>query len=138
MKGLPPEGLWISPDGKMIPVVEHMPTIQQYPELFGLTKADVRGLKLQDLRELGEELILDGWVRFRYLSGKYHFEVSRAKPKIRLIEDVLVEAQAQGDEEVRISQASPKKEYVGTVSDVFDRVIFGYLENPIRNRWRIT
>ena len=138
MKSLPPEGLWISPEGKMIPVVEHLPTIQQYPEMFGFRKSEVRGLSIQDLRELAEELILDGWVRFRYLSGKYHFEVARAKPVIRLIEDVLVEAQAQNDEEVRISQASPKKEFVGTVEDVFERAIFGYQENPIKNRWRIT
>jgi hypothetical protein len=138
MKGLPPEGLWISPEGKMIPVVEHMPTIQQYPELFGLRKSDVRGLTLQQLRELGEELILDGWIRFRYLSGKYHFEVARAKPKIRMIEDVLVEANAQTDEEVRISQAAPRKEFVGSVGDVFERAIFGYQENPIKNKWRIT
>jgi hypothetical protein len=115
-----------------------MPTIQQHPELFGLTEADVRGLTLQDLRELGEKLILDGWIRFRYLSGKYYFEVARAKPKIHLIEDILVEAQAQPDEEVRISQALPRREFVGTVADVFDRVIFGALENPVQNSWRIT
>jgi hypothetical protein len=138
MKALPPEGLWISPDDRWIPVIEHMPTIQQHPELFGLRKADVKGASLQDLRAIGEELILDGWVRFRYLSGKYHFEVARAKAKIRLIEDVLTDAQAQLDEEVRISQAAPRREYVGTVADVFDRVIFGAIENPIRNRWRIT
>lgn len=138
MKSLPPEGLWISPEGRMIPVVEHMPTIQQYPQLFGLSKSDVHGLTLRQLRGLGEELILDGWIRFRYLSGVYHFEVGRAKSKIRLIEDVLVEASAVTDEEVRISQAAPRREFVGTVGDVFERAIFGYQENPIKNKWRIT
>ena len=77
-------------------------------------------------------------MRFLSLPGKYLFQVDRAKDEIRMIEDVLTGVGARGDDEVRISQASPKKEFVGTVEDVFERAIFGRQEDPIKNRWRIT
>jgi hypothetical protein len=138
MKRLPPEGLWISPEGKRIPVVEHLITIAQFPEKFGGTHAAVQGASVEQLREIADGLIRDGWVRYRHFGDSYNFEVVNAKKKIETIEDVLTLVGAYGPERVFIAQAEPRKELVGTVDDVFERRIFGYQENPRRNRWRFT
>lgn len=138
MKSLPPEGLWISPSGKKIRVIEHLITISQYPEKFGLTHGEVEGLTIGELRELADVLIMGGWVRYRHFGDSYNFEVVNAKKKIKTIEDILALVGGYGPERVFIAQAEPRKEFVGTVDDVFERRIFGYQENPSRNRWRFT
>ena len=70
-RGLPPEGLWISPDGVEVPVVEHLIALQQEPERFGLSPRDVAGARIEQLRVLAEDLIRSGWTRFRFLAGAY-------------------------------------------------------------------
>jgi hypothetical protein len=139
MKGLPPEGLWISPEGKKIRVVEHLITIAHYPEKFGITDRQVEGKSISQLREIADDLIRDGWVRYRHFGDSYNFEVVNAKRKIETIEDVLTLVDAYTLEKVYIAQAEPRKDFTGTVEDVFERRIFGYQENPKRkNRWRFT
>lgn len=138
MKGLPPEGLWISPQGKRIRVIEHLITIAQFPEKFGGTQKDVQGKSIEQLRAIADGLIREGWVRYRHFGDSYNFEVSNAKKKIETIEDVLTLVGAYGPERVFIAQAEPRKELVGTVEDVFERRIFGYQENPRKSRWRFT
>lgn len=139
MKSLPPEGLWISPEGKRIRVVEHLITIAHYPEKFGGTKRQVEGKSISELRAIADGLIREGWVRYRHFGDSYNFEVVNAKRKIETIEDVLTLVGAYGPERVFIAQAEPRKEFVGTVEDVYERRIFGYQENPKgKNRWRFT
>ena len=138
MKGLPPEGLWISPAGKRIPVVEHLITIAHYPEKFGGTQKDVKGASISDLREIAESLIRRGWVRYRHFGDSYNFELNNAKEQIKTVDDVLALVDAYLLEKVFISQAKPKKEFRGTVEDVYERRIFGYQENQSKNRWRFT
>lgn len=138
MKGLPLEGLWVSPEGERISVIEHLITIQQSPEFFGLTKRKVHGASISDLRNVAEELIRAGWLRFRFFPSAYAFEVDSAKRRMDEIEKILVESDAYEKEEVVISQAIPKKEFKGVVKDVYDRTILGYYANPGRNRWRVT
>jgi hypothetical protein len=138
MKKLPPEGLWISPGGKRIHVVEHLITIAHYPEKFGLSGEDVRNRTIGELRDIADTLIRSGWIRYRHFGDSYNFEVVNAKDEIKAIEDVLTLVGAYGPERVFISQAEPRKEFVGTVEDVFERGIFGYQGNPRRNRWRFT
>lgn len=137
-KALPPEGLWISPSGKRIPVIEHLITIQHHPMKFGLDFGDVEGLDIVQLREVADGLIRNGWIRFRHFGDSYNFEVESARGKIETVEEVLVNLEAYEGERVYISQASPRKDFVGTVADVFDRKIFGYQENPRKNRWRFS
>ena len=137
-RGLPPEGLWISPDWVEVPVVEHLIALQQEPERFGLSPRDVAGARIEQLRVLAEDLIRSGWTRFRFLAGAYAFEVDNAKRRIGIIENVLADARAYGRETVVISQAVPKREFEGSVDDVYERRIFMWQENPARNRWRFT
>jgi hypothetical protein len=136
-KNSPPTGLWISPKGKMIPVIEHLLAIQKKPAAFGLPES-VRDLELEELHAVGEKLIASGWTRFRWLMGVYAFEVDDARERLPLIEQILVAAKASEDENVAISQVSPKREYQGTVRDVFDRVIFRFSQNPKKNTWRFS
>jgi hypothetical protein len=138
MKKLPPEGLWISPEGKRIHVVEHLITLAHYPEKFGLSDADVRNRTIGELRDIADVLIRSGWIRYRHFGDSYNFEVVNAKDEVERIEDILTLVRAYGPEKIFIAQAEPRKEFVGTVEDVFERRIFGYQRNPRRNRWRFT
>lgn len=133
---LPPEGLWISPTGRRIPVVEHLLAIQQYPELFDVDVS--RHADVRELRDVAETMIRRGWVRFRYLSGTYAFEVDKARDRMGLIADVLASARALSFETVLISQVTPVRDFEGTVDDVYNHTILGSQANPAKNGWRFT
>jgi len=138
MKGLPVEGLWVSPSGERLTVIEHLISIQQHPEFFGIQKSKVHKADILALRNIAEELIRSGWLRFRFFPSAYAFEVDSVRRRISTIEQILVESEAFEREEVVISQAIPKREFRGMVKDVYDRTIFGYQANPKRNSWRVT
>jgi hypothetical protein len=137
-KGLPPEGLWVSPEGEATSVIEHLIEIQHHPETFGLSVKDVKGASISKLRDLAVELIREGWTRFRFLSGVWNFEVDAAKRRVDLMEDILVTHQAHPQERVVISQVSPKKDYQGTVAQFYDRSIFRHYELSHKNQWRVS
>lgn len=139
-KALPPEGLWISPDGKRwVPVVEHLATLAEYPQHFDLSPRDVKGALIDDLRALANEIISDGWTRFRVLDGVMHFEVSDLKEKIGIIEAVMVEVIAAQEDRVIISQSSPRRDFDCKAADVFDRVVERFSStNPRKNKWRFS
>jgi len=137
-KGLPPEGMWISPEGDAFQVIEHLLAIKENPEIFGLPVREVRNADVKALRTLAVGLIRSGWTRFRSMGGVWAFEVDRAKAKIGLIEEILVKHQAYPQERVVISQATPKKDYQGSVSDLYDRSMFRHYEPDRLNRWRVS
>jgi hypothetical protein len=136
-KGLPPEGLWVSPDGTRISVIEHLIEIQHHPQTFGLTAREVKGASISDLHGMAVKLILDGWTRFRFLSGVWNFEVDSVKRRRQLIEDILVTHQAFHLERVVISQATPKRDYQGSVAQFYDQSMFRHYELG-RSTWRVT
>lgn len=138
MKSLPPEGLWISPNGRRVMAVEHMLTIDRYPEKFGLTAADVRRASIPALAKIAASLIKNGWTRYRHFASAYTFEVDSLRKRYGVIESVLADSDAFEKEEVVVSQASPRKEFRGTVKDVYERTLGSYQENPSKNRWRVT
>ena len=138
---LPPEGLWISPTGDYIAVVEHLAAIASDPDVFGLPDSYRDSGNIKVLRDAAEDLIRGGWIRFRYLSGVYLFEVDSIQRRLGTIEDVLVKVGAFEGESVSISQAEPKADYEGTVQDVYDKRIGRFAANPpgeITLDWRIT
>ena len=137
-KDLPPEGLWISPEGDFHEVVEHLIALRDEPELFDLSWLEVSNADVKELRGIAVKMISNGWIRFRYLSGVYFFEVDRAKRRVSMIESILVECAAHESEKVVISQVSHDLEFTGTVADFYDRKIFGYYANPKRNTWRFS
>lgn len=138
MKDLPPEGLWISPDGERFTAVEHLIEIEHHPEIFGLSKKHIRGASIQALAVIAQSLIRDGWTRYRHFSDVYVFEVDSLKKRIELVESILADSDAFAEEDVTINQAIPRKEFSGKVKDVYDRTIGRFLQNPGRNRWRFT
>jgi hypothetical protein len=138
MKDLPPEGLWISPEGRRIVAVEHMLTIDRYPEKFGLTDADVRRASIPALAKIAGNLIRSGWTRYRHFASAYTFEVDNLRTRYDVIEAVLADSSAYEQEEVVVSQASPRKEFKGTVKDIYDRTLGNYQANATKNKWRIT
>jgi hypothetical protein len=136
---LPPEGLWVSPEGKMIPVAEHLLAIKEHPRRFGLMDS-TRRADMDGLLRVAQYMILFNWMRFRYLDGVYHFEVGQISRHMKRIKRVLRAARARREEEMTISQAIPPKEYAGTVGDFRA----GFMPSclfcvPIsRNAWRFT
>lgn len=139
-KGLPPEGLWVSPNGKRTSVIEHLIEIQHHPETFDLTAREVKGASIQDLHAIAVKLILGGWTRFRFLSGVWNFEVDSVKVRRQLIEDILVTHQAFHLERVVISQATPKRDYQGSVAQFYDQSMFRHYElgRSSSSTWRVT
>lgn len=140
-KGLPPEGLWVSPNGKRTSVIEHLIEIQHHPETFDLTAREVKGASIQDLHAIAVKLILGGWTRFRFLSGVWNFEVDSVRVRRQLIEDILVAHQAFHLERVVISQATPKKDYQGSVAQFYDQSMFRHYALGGRratSTWRVT
>lgn len=135
---LPPEGLWISPNGKQFEVVEHLMTLRERPDLFGIDSS-YRHADVPDLRDIAVEMIDSGWTRFRYLNGTYHFEVDSAKRKLAMIEDVLASCGAHDFEEVVISQTQgAETDLTGAVADVYDKKIMRFQANPKKNKWRLS
>ena len=137
---LPPDGLWVSPEGEFIPVIEHLVAIREHPDLFGLSERDVRGASFTAMHSIGESLIRDsGWVRYRAFSDLLNIEVDDARQRMTTIEDILFRTQAHMHEKVLIHQATPRKEFEGTVADVFERAILRFQANPgEKNSWRFT
>ncbi len=137
-KGLPPDGLWVSPEGDAISVFEHLLEIRQNPEKFDLSPKDVERASMEDLRDLAIELIKEGWTRFRFLGGVWNFEVASVKNRKELIEEILVTHQAWPQERLIISQLSPKRDYQGSVAQFYDRSMFRHYELGRLSRWRFS
>lgn len=136
---IPPDGLWISPDGEAIPVTEHLITLKREPERFGLTRRDVSANTMQALALVAKKVIERGWTRFRLFSDHWAFEVDSLKNRLPLIEDILTAHGATPNEFVRVSQAKPRKEFEGTVDDVFERTIAKHFDLAGRkSRWRFS
>lgn len=137
-RGLPPEGLWVSPDGEPVPVVEHLITIKENPEIFGLPPREVAKARIEDLRKIAVKLIAEGWTRFRFLGGVWNFEVNNIRMRKELIEEILVSHRAWPQERIIISQADPKRDYQGTVAQFYDRSLFRHYELGRLSRWRFS
>lgn len=135
---LPPEGMWISPDGGQYEITEHLLALKERPDIFGLQDNDVKRADIPKLRDLAVELIESGWTRFRYLDGVWAFEVDKFSRRALLVEDVLSKCGAYSAEEVTISQLNPHRDFSGTVEDVFERRIERFQANPGRNKWRLS
>lgn len=141
LQQLPPEGLWISPEGDRIPVVEHMIALQQFPHLFGLLERHVKGKPIEHLATIAADLVRKGWTRFRNFGYVYAFEVDRISMRWGLVESILSDGNALLEEKVSISQAFPRSRADGTVSEVYERTLIFRKENPRRHglgHWRFT
>lgn len=120
-------------------MVEHGIDIQRHPEVFGLTERDVRGATLEDLRKIAvEKLIMEGWLRFRFLDNEWNFEAGFVQNALERIEEILTVHNAQPHELVKIEQVKPKREYKGTVAEFYDRTMFRYYELWKKNAWRMS
>lgn len=127
---LPVEGLWVSPSGEMRDVNEHLLALKEDPEWFNLSNVPN---SIDELRKLAENLIANGWVRYRYLDGVYNFEVDNARNKIQIIEKILAKAHAIPQEEIAISEINGKF-YQGKVEDLYERSLFRFASKKI-HKW---
>jgi hypothetical protein len=136
---VPAGGLWISPEGEAISVVEHIAEIARDPERFGLAPGEVRGATIPQLLESAARMVKRGWIRFRLFSDVWAFEVDDLRARLRLIEEVLVVHGAMPQERVHVFQAKPKRDWSGTVGALFDRTIFrSYEVAGAKRDWRVT
>jgi len=106
-RGLPPEGLWGSPDGEWISVAEHILAIGECPERFRVRPAEVAGADGARLRLVGLLLIREGWTRYRCLDGEHLFDVDFLQLRATLIGRVLRRVGSLPHEEARVSRAEP-------------------------------
>lgn len=109
-----------------------------HPQLFDLSGADVRNQTVEGLRQIAEQLILDGWIRYRYLAGTHLIEMRRVgRDKIEeILFERLEDPPLPGDRLV-IEVAEPRREYAGTLDDFLEGAIFrSWEENPTRG-WRM-
>jgi hypothetical protein len=112
---LPAEGLWISPAGERINVVEHLETIRNYPERFGLNPITTNDIA--ELRNIAEGLIRAGWLRFRQLDFTFFFEVNSIGFSRGFILEILSDVSTYPTrEKVEISQLSPSGTFAATVA----------------------
>jgi hypothetical protein len=133
---MPAEGLWISPDRGHVAVVEHLIAIQQHPRLFGLTSREVSGLSLRGLRGIAEQLIDEGWIRYRGFGYQHLFEMKSLDKGT--VDDVLVDAASHPTDIVVIETTSPRREYKGTVEEWYGRSMLRHWESNPRLGWRIS
>jgi hypothetical protein len=64
-------GFWISPKFQVIPVYDHLLSVQESPKKFGLTKKQFLGMKARGFsrEEVLLEVLKKGWIRVR---GHFH------------------------------------------------------------------
>lgn len=72
----PPDIFWISPDGKVREVIGHLTSLQAHPEAYGLTHPPVMKDEADDAFAF---LFSEGWVRGRYSSGTFSFQMERPR-----------------------------------------------------------
>lgn len=119
------EGLWISPEGRRFPVVEHIQFLQQHPSVFDLTPDDVdlRGLLPDDavarLQRLAMAMIGQGWLRYRMLDLTHHLELAELAPCGSAVIDILnANASWPAGETIEITLYRPSlRTVVGSVAD---------------------
>jgi len=131
------EGFWLSPYYEKIPVIEHLITIQQEPHSFGLTQRDVAGQDVAGLRQIAEDLIHEGWIRYRYLAGTHYIEMgrfNRDKVERVLFEELTDEPMLE--ERLVIEVAAPRKEYVGTIAAMLEGSMFHSWQTNPKAGWR--
>ncbi len=72
----PPDIFWISPDGKYRDVIGHLTSLRAHPEAYGLSAVPQETGEIQDALDY---LFEEGWVRGRYSSGTFSFQMERPR-----------------------------------------------------------
>lgn len=72
----PPDIFWISPEGKVRDVIGHLSSLQAHPEAYGLHVAPETK---EDINDALNYLFEAGWVRGRYSSGTFSFQMERPR-----------------------------------------------------------
>jgi hypothetical protein len=123
------EGLWVSPERKYLPVSEHVMSVGQNPEFFGLSEWDVSALdpKGGGFTEVFKDIIGKGYVRYRYFSDpestRHLFDVKSyqyAKPVIeRILWTKISDGYAMDTDNVSIFQGNGTV-FEGKIRDVLE------------------
>ena len=136
LRELPKEGLWISPFGKQFDVTEHLEAIRNHPEIFNLSENETNTNDIQQLRDIGEKLIQDGWIRYRQFEMTFFFECNNIQRNRGKIEDVLSQASTfPSGERVEIAQMSPHAIFQGTVQDFYDNNLTKAAKTLAIHKW---
>lgn len=72
----PPDIFWISPNGKVRDVIGHLTSLQAHPDAYGLPAAPETS---EDIDTALCCLFEQGWVRGRYSSGTFSFQMERPR-----------------------------------------------------------
>lgn len=72
----PPDIFWISPEGKVRDVIGHVTSIQGHPEKYGFHDAPQTPAEID---EAMNHLFEQGWVRGRFSSGVFSFQMERPR-----------------------------------------------------------
>ena len=129
------EGFWISPDGEVEEITEHLSTVRQDPERFGLSLGELESLLFDNIGLPFEpsarvavilRVVDNGWIRVRGYGNQYiAFTVDElSEDTISKITDFLTEVGAWEIEKVRVVETIWDFSNMYTVGDFLEgRVI---------------
>ena len=127
------EGFWISPDGEVEEITEHLSTVRQDPERFGLSRGEYDSLVERNSPPFEAarlaiiiRVIDNGWIRVRGYGNYYiAFTVDElSEDTISKITDFLTEIGAWEIEKVRVVETVWDFSEIYTVGDFLEgRVI---------------
>lgn len=72
----PPDIFWISPEGKVRDIIGHVTAIQGHPEKYGFHAAPETPDEINGVLNI---LFIEGWVRGRFSSGVFSFQMERPR-----------------------------------------------------------
>lgn len=72
----PPDIFWIPPNGEFIDIIGHVTSIQGHPEKYGFHAPPETK---EEIDEALAYLFQEGWVRGRFSSGEFHFQMERPR-----------------------------------------------------------
>ena len=72
----PPDIFWVSPEGKLLNAVGHVTDIKAKPEKYGFHAAPENKEQIEEYLAC---LFEAGWLRGRFYSGKFEFQMERPR-----------------------------------------------------------
>lgn len=72
----PPDIFWIAPNGDARDIIGHVTSIQAHPEAYGFHDAPQTK---EEIDEALTYLFQEGWVRGRFSSGRFSFQMERPR-----------------------------------------------------------
>jgi hypothetical protein len=132
-------GHWISPDGVVYEVFEHLMFVRERPELFGIAPeaAERMSLSPAERQRVLSKVILSGWTRVRETPNEIVFETDELTPtRIADIQTFLRKKKIPRDQVVTLNELKYGARVRDRVGVILKEKMMEYARNPRRRRRR--